>query len=154
MASANAGPITGGEFLRVVQGGFEVWLTRAEVVTLLAMPELPSPPIYGVLTAIDGTETIRAVQWGSTIRLHPSDLAGYLAGFGIPDIRPDRYRPTQLSGAERILGAQGGDRMAFTISQFLAVKSGGIPTNALLSRIDNQPLTSRIDGSVILARAA
>ena len=154
MASANAGPITGGEFLRAVQGGFEVWLTRTEVVALLALPELPSPAIYGVLTAIDGTETIRAVQRGSTIRLHPSDLAGYLAGSGVSDVRPDRYQPTQLSGSERILGAQGGDRMAFTVSQFLAVQSGGIPANALLSRITNQPLTSRIDGSVILARAA
>jgi hypothetical protein len=67
---------------------------------------------------------------------------------GVPQRLPTDTRIPLDAATLAVLASAGISVMAY-------VPPGtAIPINAILSRIDNQPLTSRIDGSVLIARVA
>ncbi len=129
MASSNAGPITGSELLRGIQGETEVLFTRPQVAALLVKTAILRPRVYATPTAFTGGETFLALQKGSAIRLSAADLTTYLAGAAAPDAFPDHYAVIALSGAELLLGVQDVSLIALSCAEVGMVRTaGGTPT--------------------------
>lgn len=126
MASANAGPISGRELIRVIQGGHTVWLNRTEFAALIALPS--NPPAdrpYNVPTTFLGTEVFEAIQDGSRITMSAADMATYLAASGAVGVSPGPNYATTLTGNERIVGQQDAWRVALSNSEYAATKTAG-----------------------------
>lgn len=126
MASSNAGPISGRELIRVIQGGQTVWLNRTEFASLIALPSNP-PAIrpYNVPTTFLGTEVFEAIQDGSRITMSAADMATFLGASGPVGISPSPNKITTLTGNERIVGRQDAWRVAFNIDDYLSLRTAG-----------------------------
>lgn len=130
MASANAGPITGKERIRIIQGGWDTWIDRAQFTSLLALTTRPNvgPRPYTTPTTILGTETISAWQDGTKITLNAADITTYLAGSGTAPPHPDPNLATTFTGNELVMGHQSGWRVAWSIAD-IGVIRGGAPSS-------------------------
>ncbi|WP_420140147.1 hypothetical protein [Sphingomonas sp.] len=129
MASPNAGPITGRERIRVLQGGVDVWLDRPQFVALTALPAKANPPPrpYTAPTTLLGTETFSAWQDGTKITMNAADMATFTAGSGTAPAHPDPNIPTTFTGNELVMGHQSGWRVAWTLDETGQIISGGLP---------------------------
>lgn len=135
MASPNAGPITGRERIRVLQGGWDTWIDRVQLTTLLATPSLPNPGPrpYTSPTSLLGTETISAWQDGSKITMNGADVGTFLAGSGTAPPHPDPNIVTSFTGNELIMGHQSGWRVAWSIADVEAIIGESPPVYAYVT---------------------
>lgn len=145
MASPNAGPITGRELIRVIQGGNAVLLNRTDFATLLGKTALSSPRPLNAPGVITGAETVEAIQAGTAITMNAADLVAYAGGTAVPDTVPQRYRATDLTGTERIRGEQAGWDIAWSTDEVNAILGAPLPTPAPV--FTTQPSMSPTSGT-------
>lgn len=133
MASPNAGPVTGAELVKALQGGQSVWLTRSQTIALLAMNGAFAPRTIGQPTQSTGTEQIEALQGAARITLDRFDLVTFMASTKPEGVVPSNRVPGPLTGLEQIVGLQGGNAIAFLEFEIESLISSGslLPFNWL-----------------------
>jgi hypothetical protein len=140
MPSANAGPISGSELIRAVQGNQEVWLTRTQFVTWLASADkvFPVPRPGMVPLPVSANVTLRASQFDHRIRLYPSDIATYTGASGAAPAVPVNRLPGVIDGSILINGSQNGFDALISPAEMTAAitASGGTPTPASAYTLD------------------